>query len=620
LPQAVFVFLAGAVVSVYLGVAGVRFGLAMGPLLVVLILLAAACPLIWFLSFTLLQNTPGESRDEVLKKRAFPFLAAWVLAVLLPEFLFGAPSKTRVILILFLAGAVFCLLAMLAPLHRLRGVMAWAEFRSGSIATAVVILHAVIFGSAIVIRHAYFGAEHGDDTAYYNQIFWSTLQGEFFRGSVTQDRYFDSPVSTEFAIHNSPVLLAVLPLYSLYPSFYTLLILRNLLLSASAIPLYLLAKERIGGVAGILVMVGYFFSTNIFYQAMNGFYSLHFVVLFLPFAFLYFFRERFWPFVVWLILTLSVREEIALTVSLFGVYALFLRRQWQWVLAPIVLSAVWWYVSTELVMIRSRIAMEELEAFYEAFGGGHNSALATVLEKPGMPFTLLLTRENFSYLYEILKPTAGFPFLSASSIFILPTVVVNSVIGAFMATMRNISYHYSVVASVFVFVALIGGISHLARHSRSLGVERSVFCVGMTLLLMPGITLGVMDNIRYGGGGGASIVADFLPKPHQKTLEKIVALVPPDASVAAPNTLMPQLSYRRKLYSSDRLWRYGEREIEYIIFDARPDLLSDRDRNKPKYESAMERIRHDARYELTFMEGGFEVYHLRTSARVPLAG
>lgn len=608
--QVVCVCLAGTCAAMYLWLASAKLGLEIKILLVGLVLAATVHPFLQTFSQARGRDALAESKLDRWQRSAFPFLAFGTLLVFLPEFLLGDPSRARIISTLLMVGTVFGVLRMLVSFPQLRTFFGLIESKSSLIAFTLVGLHAIVFIGGIILRHAYFSSEHGDDTAYYNQIFWSTLHGEFFRGSLTQERYFNPPVATEFAIHNSPILFLILPLYSLFPNFYTLLIVRNLALSLSGVPLYLLAKEKLGGAAGLIVMAGYYLSTNIFSQALNGFYPLQFALLFLPLTFLYFFREKFRSFLLCLILTLSVREEIALTTTLFGMYSLFLRRRWQWILVPIVISAAWWWISTEIVMVRSRIAMEELDAFYDMFGGGHNGALATVIENPEKFIALLLSRENFAYLYEVIKPAAWFPFLSVSSIFILPTVAVNCLIGGFMATMRNLSYHYSVVASVCVFVSLIDGISWLMRRMQLSGIDRPILCAGAALLLLPGMAVSLIDNVRLGATQGGFIFPDFLPNPQQETLKKILMLAPSEASIAAPNILLPDLSYRRKLYSVDRLWRYGEEDksIDYIILNTKLERLGEKDRNKQKYEAVVANTRSDKHYDLVFRENGYEVY------------
>jgi hypothetical protein len=129
------------------------------------------------------------------------------------------------------------------------------------------------------------------------------------------------------------------------------------------------------------------------------------------------------------------------------------------------------------------------------------------------------------------------------------------------------------------------------------------------------MVMGFKDTV-LGYGGHDSIVKNFVVRPEQQALEKILALLPPEASVAAPNMLMPQLSYRAKLYSSDRLWRYDCPEIEYIVLNANVDQLSAGDRNKPKFEALLSKVRRDEEYRLVFNEGGFEVYRRRSDVHL----
>jgi uncharacterized membrane protein len=549
-----------------------------------------------------------------MNKKTFPLLALWVIPVLGPEFIFGNPSTARILLISLLVGATYYSLAKLANSPQWRNCVAWIDSRSSVIAYALIAAHAVVFTAIIVLRHVYFNSQHGDDTAYYNQIFWNTLSGKFFYGTVTQARYFDPPVNSEFALHNSPILLLLLPLYGIFPSFYTLLIVKNVFLSAGAIPIFLIARDKLGGAAGIVICLSYLFSTNLVTQLMNGFYPLHLVAFSLPYAFLFFSRQRFWPFALWLILSLSIREEIALTGALFGVYALLSKRDWRWITVPIAVSAAWWYMSTEIVMVRSRIAMEELEPFYAMFGGGHNKAMVAVLEDPAKFAGLFLNPALGSYLYDVFKATAGLSLASLSLIFVLPTLLVNSLIGVFMPAMMNQSYHYSTVIVPAVFFALIMGLVRFVDLTRVAGLERRVVGMGGAILLLPIMLIGTKDMV-LSYGGGYSIAKTLIARSEQPSLSKIVALVPPDASVAAPNILMPQLSYRPKLYSSDRLWRYHRPDVEYIVLNANVDQLSAGDRNKPKFEALLSRMRGDGAYRLIFNEGGFEVYHRRSIFR-----
>ena len=198
---------------------------------------------------------------------------------------------------------------LLLFVRRMGSIASWLEARSAYFLATVVVGFAVVSTTLLILRHYYYGSVLGEDTGYYNQIFWSTLHGGFFKGSITQARYFDPPVHTEFAVHNSPILFLIWPIYWLFPSFYTLLVLRNVALAISAIPLYLIAREKINGRVGVVIAITYYLCPNILQQSLNGFYPLHFAALFIPFAFYFFLKEQFGLFITFLLLSLSVEKK-----------------------------------------------------------------------------------------------------------------------------------------------------------------------------------------------------------------------------------------------------------------------------------------------------------------------
>src|SRR5262245_15266547 len=375
------VALAGALLALYVMLAARSVGIE-GPGPVIFVLVTAGVFLAWLASANgLLAPTDTTERTDRLTRRALPFLAFFPAGVLAPEFIFGSPGAGRVALVL---GACLVLFGIL-HLHvagRTATVTAWIERRAGVLLVAVIGVHLVATTVLVIIRHHYFNAILGEDTAYYNQIFWSTLHGEFFRGSLTQARYTNPPISSEFGAHNSPILFLLVPAYWVKPSFYTLLIVRNVALSLSAVPLFLLARPRLGGAVALGVAGVHLLGPNLLSQSINAFYPLQFAIVFLPLLFLAFERGHLGWFLAAYVLALSVREELALTVVLFAGYAIVRRRRWPWVIASAVIGLSWWYASTHFVMAPSRIRMEDLDAFYQAFPNGIQGAAGTLLHRP----------------------------------------------------------------------------------------------------------------------------------------------------------------------------------------------------------------------------------------------
>ena len=197
-----FVTVTGAVLSAYTGLALTHFGLRDGVLLACAFVVIV-CPLIWLTCASTAACYRHSNLDRNLRQNSsFPFIAPLLLITFIPEFWFGNPSLWRIILILSLTAGLWCFLLALVSSVRAQRLLSWAESHSSLITSILVALHAIVFTSLIVARHYYFGAALGEDTGYYNQVFWNTLHGDFFQGSLTQDRYNDPPVDNEFALHD----------------------------------------------------------------------------------------------------------------------------------------------------------------------------------------------------------------------------------------------------------------------------------------------------------------------------------------------------------------------------------------------------------------------------------
>lgn len=615
---AVFVVLAAILIAAYLSLAARSLGLGGWAAWGVFALAVSAAIGWWSVSSTHAAGEGDPGPQGRPGQQALPFLAFLPAGVLAVEFLFGSPGLGRIALTLGACLAIFVVLQgqLAGRTARLSG---WIEQHSDGLTVALVLVHALATIGLVVARHYYYNSVLGEDTGYYNQIFWSTIHGEFFRGSLTQGRYSDPPIQSEFGAHSSPVLFFLLPGYWIHPSFYTLLILRNVALSASAVPIYFLAKARMGGAAGFGLAVWHLVSPNLLYQSVSAFYPLQFAVLILPLVFLFFDRGRFPLFVAALMLALWVREELALTVGLFTVLALWLRRSWKWVVTPAILSAGWWYVSVHMIMVPSRIKMEALEEFYRAFPNGYASAPGVLLRQPMEFLALIVNADNANYLYQLLKSTAGMAFATPAVIFVLPTALINLIVGAFWKTTTSLAMHYSLVASVCVSVALVYGLARLARVHRLFVTSERTLALALVLVLAPMAVLGVKDVVAYGGGRNQTLLADFSPRPYHATLNRIVKIIgdDPGASVAAPNVLLPQLSQRRDLYNANRLWWYGSPRLDYIVVDRDLDRSDQGDRQRGRYQALLASLEADPANRLIVDEHGFRLYRVVREPDVP---
>ncbi|HEV2448842.1 MAG TPA: DUF2079 domain-containing protein, partial [Thermoplasmata archaeon] len=132
---------------------------------------------------------------------------------------------------------------------------------------------------------------------------------------------------TYFAVHFSPFLFLIVPFYALFASPPTLLVFKAIALALGALPVYGLAHRRLGSpIWGFGLGLAYLLSPITMDLAWTTFDMEVFLPV-LVLATIYFLtRRRYVPFLIFLLLSLSVIETIApllvlfLAVSLLGAF------------------------------------------------------------------------------------------------------------------------------------------------------------------------------------------------------------------------------------------------------------------------------------------------------------
>lgn len=183
---------------------------------------------------------------------------------------------------------------------------------------AAITIYGIVFSYSTILKHNVFRS-YAWDLGIFSQSLFSTLyEGRLFFYTA---ELFLNPSGSYFAIHFSPILFLLLPLYALNPSPVTLLVTKSFILALGALPLYLLAKELLkSGKAGFMLAIVY-----LMYAPLQGANWFDFQPLaFFPFLFFsacYFMIKRRWKvYFLSMLLTLTVEEHVAFPVFVLGAY------------------------------------------------------------------------------------------------------------------------------------------------------------------------------------------------------------------------------------------------------------------------------------------------------------
>jgi uncharacterized membrane protein len=527
------------------------------------------------------------------RRAATPFGALLIPAFFLVDYLDGKGPGAAIEMGI-LTSSLFCFAALkfmvISPsAPSFESWLSRASLRLTLVFTIVYIGAAIAYNA---VRYYHFGCL-GHDLAIFIQSFWTALHGKLFWN--THEVY---PGGSTFGNHFSPIMFLLLLFFGIWPSGITLLALKCVSLGLCAPVMYLLARDRLGGYAGLCFALCFLLYPGISYQVSNEYYLIFHAPLFLLLALHAFNRERFGFFCLFLILACSVREEVALTTFFWGFYAAIRGRSAAWVLFPAILSATWFAVSVGVII--PFFGLGQMETFYGDFGGSPGGIIAAALHNPALVLSKFVSRDMLTLVYLLLMPLGiVLPLGGAEIIFALPSLCVVAL--SSRAQMRSIYYYYYLPMIPFLFAGSVTALKNLSARSGIVSLRRHDAVVAVPTFL---VFLSLAVFVR---GPFAEIIADGFTTPrnvrsgpgYNETLWKAIRCIPPKGAVFCPRYMRPFLAQR--MFASSVMPYLAE----YLIVDARTeDKLTLWFQHTPFVRS----LGKNPAYRLIFDENGVTVY------------
>ncbi|HYO25510.1 MAG TPA: DUF2079 domain-containing protein, partial [Lacipirellulaceae bacterium] len=423
-------------------------------------------------------------------------------------------------------------------------------------------LYALFFSAYTIQRHQAF-LTSAFDLGNFDQTIWNTAHGRPFALTAIPG------ITSHLAIHFSPILLLVAPIYWLWPDVRALLILQSVALAAGAIPLFWYAARKVGRGPAVV-----FAAIYLLFPALHGvnLFDFHDVALAPPLLLLawnWLDERRDLPFAVAAILAAMTKEEIGLLVAMMGLYALLVQRR-AFGLAPLVLGFGWFLVTLELLIPAfNPSGQHQFLGFYDRFGGSGPEVALYLLTHPLEVLRWLAEPRRLAYLRDLLTPVLGLSLLAPHVLMIAaPSLAVN-LLSTLPAMTELEGFHYPAPIVPFVVASSAAGLGWVAervaggsrlgggrrrekggRGERADGgaglAERRARVIWVGSLAMLGATL------AYHATHGQTPLALGWQWPrttaHHRIGQEIIAGIPSDAAVSAQWRLVPHLSQREKIY------------------------------------------------------------------------
>ena len=370
----------------------------------------------------------------------------------------------------------------------------------------------------------------GNDLGFFDQLVYLLSRGQIPVSTLLEGVHL-------IGDHGAVILYPLALLYVIYPSVYWLLAVQAIALSCGAIPLYVLSRD-----SGL--SVGYARAVAICYVLYPAVFNINFYTEFRPetiavpallWAVLAAKRKSVAQSAIAIILVLSCKEAMSLTVVGLGLWLVFLGRRF-YGLGCIVAGLAWFGFAAVYLIPTFRGGYQMAGTWhYESLGTSLTEIALKVITNPQIFVSRALMGDRlFYYLLLILPIILGLHWRKISTMLpALPMLGLN--ILADFPRQRDLIHQYSLPIIPFLFIWLIASLVYFSkRRPRRWRSPR-------TLIIWSVITWLALAKYGYFWTRYAPLYANV------GAVRTAVNLVEPDARVLTSGYIAPHLSHRDTL-------------------------------------------------------------------------
>ncbi|MFH0829201.1 MAG: DUF2079 domain-containing protein [Candidatus Kerfeldbacteria bacterium] len=431
-----------------------------------------------------------------------------------------------------------------------------AHQRTEHIAKLVVIvataLFVLFFGASNWMRQANLLTAQFD-MGNMDQVLWHSLHGQWFQmtdpgGAITHLRT---------AIHTDYLLLIYLPFYAVFQDPRTPLVLQVLAVASGVIPLFLLARKKLGALAAAFIVLLYLLYPTLEWAVT---FDVHAVVLVTPLILWAWWaaEERKW-LVYYPAIALAVlgKEEVGLVVAAMGLFWIWRRTHRTMAIISIALGIGWTVLMLGWAIPSARDAPGHFAiGYYGAYGDSFTSIIRNVFQHPISTLSDFFGRDQLSLIRQLLFPVGGIALLGLPVLFVaLPEFAVNFL--SSNVNQHSIFFHYMSVITPFMFLSVIDGWARARRwrdaftprFPRIAGSAERVAIVCVIALAAVSIwKWSPLPGLRYSDNA----LDVFKASPYRQDVRLVQASLKPADRVVTTNNLGPQFSRRDMVWGFPR--------------------------------------------------------------------
>ncbi|NCO76462.1 MAG: DUF2079 domain-containing protein [Cyanobacteria bacterium] len=473
------------------------------------------------------------------------------------------------------------------------------KIKKTEISSIIVVSGLYLLITLLLGLNRYYSFFASYDHGIFNQVFWNNLHGNFYHSSLASaisthvtsgeeiPRVFDSYLGHHF----TPNLLLLLPIYFLFPSPATLVIIQSILITGAGIILYFLAREYVEHFISILIVISFYSAIAILVPTLSNFDNISQLPILVFSLLLSLEKKNWWLFSLFSVLILGVRQEAGLNLFGIGVYLIASKHYPRQGVLICLISLVYMLFITNIIMpqftqdVGKRLMVDK---FGQYIKGENPSTLAVIwgmITQPWLVIWELISPigKTIEYLFGQWLSLALIPAVSPSAWIISIFPLLTPLLGQGKSVLSlNIRYAMMVTPGLFYGAILWWGgqnfnnfqqnITKLNPRKLTLKFKRFwVSCIVISLLLTFISSATELSRVFYFilPDSFQPLVYVSLPRQwqHSANIYQLLVQIPDDASVSATNNIIAHLSSRRAIIRLPIIeFRNDNKEAEKVDF------------------------------------------------------
>ncbi len=376
-------------------------------------------------------------------------------------------------------------------------------------------------------------------------------------------------IMSHFDVHISPIWYLLLPFYALFPTPETLQIGQAVILASGVFPLYLICRKYS---LSRPISIGVSFIYACLPALSSGtFYDIHencFLTPLLLWMFYFFEKDKPIPMYIFALLTLTVKEDAAVYVAIFALYAFFAGKKRLHGAIMIAVSVIYIYAAVSILDKTGYGAMTNRYSNYTDGKDGLLPIILTCIKNPAYIFTQFAVSgdggatiaSKLLYILQILVPLGFVPFMTkkiSRYILVFPFILINLM--TLYPYQYQIGFQYSFGSTAFLIYLFVINVADMKIEGKKLALS---FCAVASALL---VTVSCMPNYKLYTESWAKNREQF------ENMEEILDLIEPNASVTASTMLLPHIADRDEIYEVHyhKIGTPDSVYTDYVVIDMR---------------------------------------------------